>query len=364
MLVHWRRGAPLAYRQPLAATRASRFAFLWLSLVFSTGADRVSAQVPTPRFSDRVTVERVVVDARVLDVGGGAVIGLGRDDFVVKVDGQEVALESSEWVDERGLPDSTVVAAREPAAVPVPARTGRLVVFYFQNDFYTTRLTGLMRMWPRAVRLLDQLNPDDRVAVASFDSHLKLHCDFTADHTAIRSEILPTTIFREPEPPSAGPEPSIAAHFDTEAARQAATQEQGLAVLARALTKIPGAKTMVMFGWGLGHLSWPIVVLPDEYFEAARLLAQARTTVLALDITDADYHSLEVGLERVAADTGGFYAKTHLFPDSAMAHVVSALAGHYELVFEKPDLPPGTHRISVELSSRKATVLARNWYAD
>lgn len=305
-----------------------------------------------------------MVDARVLDWGGTPIVNLTRDDFVVRVDGQRVPLESSEWVDERGTPPVAPPELRGTPVAPPPGRRGRLVVFFFQNDFYTTRLTGLFRMWPRAARLLDQLNSEDLVAVASFDSHLKLHCDFTNDHEAIRSVILPTTIFREPDPLPARAEPSIAARLDVEAARDAATQEQGLAVLAGALAKIPGAKTMVMFGWGLGKMSWPLVVLPDAYFEAARLLAEARTTVLALDITDADFHSLEVGLRQVAADTGGFYAKTHLFPDSAMTHVVSAIAGHYELVFAKPDVPPGTHRISVEVALRKASVFARNSYTD
>ena len=59
-------------------------------------------------------------------------------------------------------------------------------------------------------------------------------------------------------------------------------------------------------------------------------------------MTDADYHTLEVGLEQVAADTGGFYAKTHLFPAQAMTRLEGAMAGHYVLAFEKP--PSGAGR--------------------
>ena len=56
-------------------------------------------------------------------------------------------------------------------------------------------------------------------------------------------------------------------------------------------------------------------------------------------MTDADYHTLEVGLEQVAADTGGFYAKTHLFPAQAMARLEGAMAGHYVLAFERAAEP-------------------------
>jgi hypothetical protein len=80
--------------------------------------------------------------------------------------------------------------------------------------------------------------------------------------------------------------------------------------------------------------------------------------VFTLDVTDADYHSLEVGLEQVSYDTGGFYAKTHLFQAQALRRLEGALAGHYVLVLEAPRLPPGPHRLRVRLRGREGTVLA------
>ena len=55
------------------------------------------------------------------------------------------------------------------------------------------------------------------------------------------------------------------------------------------------------------------------------------TTVFSLDVTNADSHSLEVGLERVAEDTGRFYAKTHQFLPGIMRRLRLALSGHYVL---------------------------------
>jgi hypothetical protein len=73
--------------------------------------------------------------------------------------------------------------------------------------------------------------------------------------------------------------------------------------------------------------------MPPAYFDALRALEAARASVFVLDVSDADYHTLEVGLERVAADTGGTYAKTHLFPDGAAQRLAATIAGYYVLYY-------------------------------
>ena len=62
---------------------------------------------------------------------------------------------------------------------------------------------------------------------------------------------------------------------------------------------------------------------------------------------------------QVAEDTGGFYAKTHLFPDQALKRVERALSGYYVLSFERPEGKPGRRRLEVDLvKGRGARVLA------
>ena len=84
--------------------------------------------------------------------------------------------------------------------------------------------------------------------------------------------------------------------------------------------------------------------------------------MFSLDVTDADYHSLEVGLQLISEETGGFYTRTHLFPALAMRRLGGALAGSYVLFVEKPESRRRTHTIDVELTRRKGTVMARNQY--
>src|SRR2546426_203480 len=51
-----------------------------------------------PGYAERVDVARIIVDARVVDAAGSAVIGLGADDFTVTIDGKPARVESALWV--------------------------------------------------------------------------------------------------------------------------------------------------------------------------------------------------------------------------------------------------------------------------
>lgn len=321
------------------------------------------AVAPEQGFRDQVEVSRVLLDARVSDEAGRAVLGLGAEDFRVLIDGVAVPLEAVDWV-----PASPALGATPPvgdAGGGGPASfPGRLIVVMLQKDFHRSRLDGLMRMKTHAASLLAGLPPSDLVAVVSVDSRLRLWLDFTSDHATAAEVIRRSILFDTPSPLLPGRAPSLGLLWDETAARDAASPEAALRVLGKALTPLPGSKTVLFFGWGLGRLSYPHVVMTREWPEALAALTAARATVFALDITDADLHSLELGLMTLAEETGGFYARTHVFPDLAMRRVQEALAGHYVLVFESPDRPPGRHRVRVELLGRRGTVMARPFYGD
>jgi VWFA-related protein len=253
-------------------------------------------------------------------------------------------------------PDGDVVVGGVPR--------GRLIVMFFQKDFDPSRISGLMRMQGKAVTFLETLGPEDRVAVLSFDYHLKLWQDFTGDRERLRRVIQRSLFFGKFGSGQSVEPPSLAANFDFDAAKRAAEPETALLLIARALQPLRGPKALVFFGWGMGRLSGSSVYFDSDYGPARQALLDAEVTVFALDVTDADSHTLEVGLEQVAADTGGFYAKTHQFPTRAMARLEGALAGHYLLVFEKPGYKRGPHRVEVKLRGVKGDVLAKNSYVD
>ena len=328
-----------------------------------------AAPPPTPAppgmtVRECVEVGRVVVDVRVVDSRGEPVTGLAAADFRALVDGSPAAVESAEWVAgtapyAEGLTPQQAAATGGEAAPP-----GRLVVLFFQSDFSAVRLSGLMQMKFRAIDMVAKLQPADRVAVASFDSHLELRQDFTGDRARIDAAIHRAILAGGGSAVTAGPPPSLAASFDVTAAARAATPAAGLLVLARALEPLPGAKSLVFFGWGLGTKAGPRVWLGSSYARARYALMKARVAVYAIDVTDADGHDLQVGLQRLAADTGGFYAKTDLFPGQAITRVEGALAGHYVLVLVRPQGPRGLHSLAVEAPGRALTVLAKPSFQD
>ena len=339
-----------------------------LLAVVGTAAYAQPPQVALPRVTERVEVSRVVVDARVLADDGNPVLGLQPSNFRVFVDGRAVTIDQVRWT-------SDSVASRELRAETgsrlhldesrLVLPSGRQIVLLVQRDLEATRLQGLVTMLRRAGAFVDGLRPDDRVAVMSFQSHLDLWTDYTTNRAVLR-QLVDRRLLTESPPATvpAGESPSLSLDFDRNAGHGASSMEQALLVLARALDKLPGEKSVVLFGFGFGRILGSHVEVDAEYGEATHLFRRARASVFCLDVTDAASHTLEAGLMQVAADTGGFFARTNQFPGLAMQRLGRALTGRYEIAFVKPDLPRGGHAIRVELVGRKGQVLHRRAYRD
>jgi hypothetical protein len=189
--------------------------------------------------------------------------------------------------------------------------------------------------------------------------------DFTQDIERVRKVMAQDVMLRDPPPIEPGPEPALLTRLSRDEGRRTDTIEKALEALGRALAPLPGSKTIVLVGYGFGRMlrNGGAVLMP-EYDAAREALQAARVSLLCLDVTFADYHSLERGLKAVAADTGGIFERLYLYPRQAIDRVVHALVGHYVLFTEKPDSKPGTHRIAVRLVRGKGTVLARSSYRE
>jgi len=241
-----------------------------------------------------------------------------------------------------------------------------VIVLFFQTDYEFSRITGQMRMIRQALAFLATCSPEDRLAVLSFDSHLKLRQDFTTDREKLRHAIVRTLYTDRVPDPRPGPAPSLAASLDFAAARRASLPEHALRVIGQALGALPGSKSLLYFGWGLGNFN-PVMglILDHNYGRARAALVGSHTSVFVLDVTSADFHSMEGGLEAIAADTGGLYVKTHVFPKFAMDKVARAITGYYLLTFARPKRPRGLHTMSIRVVGRpQISVLARPDYGD
>lgn len=324
-----------------------------------------------PPVSERIVVERVLVDARVIDGKGDPITGLTAADFQVRIDGKPAVVESVDWIPETAAARELADVDRPPVevnrTVDIQAPRGRLLVYFFQTDLARegVRLGGQMQINQYLDSLLAWVEPEDRVAVLSFDSHLKFRMDFTDDKHRLRGAMEEAILMNEPNWPPVVPSPSIAKRLDKTEMLKAGKPETALILIANALRPIPGPKTMVFVGWGLGRFGKEGVKMEMNYPIARTALEAARVSVFTLDFTQADSHSLEVGLGKISSDTGGSYAKTWHFPRQAIEHLQRSLAGHYELEVRKPDTRVrGTHTIEVNVNHRNAEVLARSTYVD
>jgi len=329
---------------------------------------RVRADGESERVRESVSAERVIVDVRVIDNLGNPIAGLGAGDFSLKVDGRAVPIESVEWIPggpAEPPPASAPETQSESAEEPRTAR-GRLVVLFFQTDYEFSRITGQMRMIRQALAFLDSCGPDDRLAVLSYDSRLKLRQDFTRDREKLRRAIGRTLYADDAPDPPPGEFPSLAASLDFAAARRASLPEHALRVIGQGLSALPGSKSLLFFGWGLGNFDSMMGLILDHNYGLARAaLLGSHTSVFVLDVTTADFHSMEGGLEAIAGDTGGLYVKTHVFPRFAMQKVARAISGEYVLSFVRPPLRRGWHDMSIRVPGRRqATILARPDYSD
>ena len=318
-----------------------------------------TAQDP-PQYIEKVDVARVLVDVRAMDGRGHPLLGLTSSDFQVKIDGKSARVESTQWVTgaltgiDAGPPDETG-QSRRPAA-------GRLVVLLFQKSLEKSRITGFMRMLLNLRGFLDGFTPHDRLAVLSFDSRLRLWLDFTADMDRVREVLARNLLFGGPAPANESDVVSLREALESQRPDRSATIESALRLVADALEPLPGAKTVVLVGHGFGGRQGALI--ENRYDDTREALQRARAAVFCLDVTEADYHTLETGLQTVADDTGGFFERTHIFGRAALSRLAAALAGHYVLIVEKPQLKRGDHTIQVKLRNHDGTVLARTGYVD
>ena len=369
-----------------AMFRAAAVLLLGSFLGFA-GSPAARAQDPKPQdtkdaasFSDVIDVSIVTVVVRAVDTWGRPILGLKPEDFRVRVGKREIPVTGLDWVGEGAVEapppptasPETVAEAGEPTAPPSqtsqasqPASPGKLVVFFVQADLTPSRISGQLRIRPFTRQLLATLQPGDRAAVVSYDSHLKLRQDFTADRDATHAALDEAMLWGE-EPGRSDLAPgdpvSLAESFDRADAFAAASPERALEVVGNAMKPLRGEKTMVFLGWGLGRFSTGGVSMTPAYKPAVRALRAAHTSVFVLDVTSADSHSLETGLEGIAEATGGLYLKTFRLPGNATEVLAKAISGHYVLTLDRASLAGGAEAADVEIELRdgsRGTVLAR-----
>jgi len=297
-------------------------------------AAAAATAVAAAALQGRRTVERLVVDVRVVDGAGQPVLGLRPEDFKVKLDGKPIALESALWVGGRNRggrgswgrrhAGRNTGAARAAVARRVPPSRGWWCSCCRRTSSRRAS-SACCGMAGKAEGLLGEPGPDDRVAALLFDTRLHALLDFTPDSRArppraARGRAALELAVQESD------EPSLLAQLDRFRMKRAASAERALQLIGEALQPLPGPKTLVFFRLGPRPLSREGVSMTADYEPARHALQKAR----CFRVRARRSPTLDLPLARGRADpgrgsTGGFYAKTHLFPDAALKRMERAL---------------------------------------
>lgn len=331
---------------------------------------------PEEVFYDELTVSELSVVLRVVDSHGAPVLGLEAGDLRVTVGGKEVPVAGLTWhssdastfARERASPEQEIGPRAAGSGRPgEPERRpelgyeedGKLVVVFVQmgHDAQVTLdeswVGGYMKVLPSLRRLVRGLPARDRVAVVSFDSRLKLRQDFSRDREATAERLGDALGFSDGILP--GKErgktdgPSLLEAWDAGAAADATSPEEALWVLGRALEPLPGPKEVLFVGWGLGRLTGGFVTRPSAYYDAVASLLRAEATVHGLNVVEADWNALSVGVRGLTETTGGTYAATFRFGRTRVEELGRTLAGYYLLTLAPGDFPGVHGRLEVRL---------------
>jgi len=335
---------------------------------------------PQAEFQGKVDVNEVLLDVLVTDAKGNVIVGLDKNDFVVKENGKPVALTGVTFYSNRRLLESSPTLAKQGVSVD-QAPDDRYFVLFFADQKDTAQeapqlLSQQMEAAKRARGWVDaELLPNDWVAVVSYDTRLKVQQDFTHDRRALVAAIGDAMQGKDPEGnfPSRiqnGKGPSLLAGLPKgdELRDKTPNVYEAMQQIARSSGNIRGRKNLLLFTYGLpGRENTFGSYVPDErYFNpTVRMLNNNNVAVYSLDLTPpAVEHTLSNSLNLLSKDTGGRYFFNVTNFSTPLDQVAKENNGYYLLSYEsnQPAGKRGFQEVEVKVSNPEFKLKSRKGY--
>ncbi|HVR38976.1 MAG TPA: VWA domain-containing protein, partial [Thermoanaerobaculia bacterium] len=318
-------------------------------------------ETTTNRFGEKVDVNVVLIDAIVTDHQGSQILGLTKDDFLVKEGPSEQALDALDYFTNRKL----LNAREQDAPFKVEqVHEDRYFVFFFDKP-----LNGANTLWDEIANARDavrhyvdeEMLPTDKVAIAGHDVRLKIYTDFTGDKAKIKRALDDVAKFG-PGLKTATNDvtgPSILRNLDTDKMiNHTGTVYQGLEVLANALRGIRARKNLALFSPGIvehgEEVRGGVVLNRSRYYEPMiHALNAANVTAYSINLQrnappDPVFHQR---LEEIASETSGEYFRFGSSFRPAVNRVEDINNGYYLLAYRtnKPAGTKGFQRVEVSV---------------
>lgn len=322
-------------------------------------------------FEGLVEVSEVLLDVLATDAEGEVVLGLGKDDFIVEENGQEVALTGVSYY-------TTRYETTEGEETP----SSRYFVFFFHTQWHLKSAAGnLMRQQLRAGLesrrwLEEEMLPSDWVAVVGYNSKLRLYQDFTQDREALVKAFRAAAASKKPDSDvrlgrrsPGSTELSILRRLPSgrELKKKVTNVYQALGQVAEAIGYVVGRKNLLMFTVGFGNevRFGDAEADPRFYPQLETQLNDHNVAVYPIDTSPAGRGSRQTDfLTRLAEDTGGAYHEDFYGFIHPLRDIGGDSYAYYVLSYqsEHPAGEIGYQRIEVKARDEAIQVRARKGY--
>ncbi|MGZ5442801.1 MAG: VWA domain-containing protein [Thermoanaerobaculia bacterium] len=328
------------------------------------------------QFEEKIDVNAVLLDVIVTDSRGNQILGLAKDDFVVKENGLQQEVDSVDYFTNRQLLESR----EESAPFKVErVREDRYFLFFFDKPEDVGVLFDQLSQARNAVRefVREDMKETDLVAIVGHDVRLKVWSDFTSDKAKLERALEDSAAFGKGEMTAApGEGPSILRSIDKSSmSKRTGTVYQALDLLAEAVRPIRARKNLVLFSPGIVDISESVragvIVNRSRYFDPAlQSLNAANVSVYSVQLqrqSDPEVNTTPLfhqRLSELANETGGEYYQFSTNFKPIVKKVEQTNAGYYLVTYRSrhPRGEKGFQKVDVSLKNPEFKVVARSGY--
>jgi len=346
--------------------------FKRITLALLLAASTAVAQQQTGKFGEKVDVNLVLLDAVVTDSRGNQILGLDKDDFVVKENGVAQPIDTVDYFTNRQLLNEP----ENKAAFKVErVHDQRYFVFFFDKPTNGASFFDRLSLARRGVKdfIRNQMKPTDLAAVVVHDVRLKVYSDFTANKQQLERAVDETARWGRGITTSnaASDTPSILRSDNSRMIDETGTVYEALQLIGERLRPIRARKDIVLFSVGIlepgDEIRGGMVVSTSRYYEPMiRALNRADVTVYPVSLLDDPGQPpfVHQALERIAGDTNGQYFRYNTSFAPALKQVDKLSNGYYLIsYYTRPRNGNGFQKVVVAVKNPEFRVRARQGYS-
>lgn len=323
-------------------------------------------------FEERIDVNAVLLDVIVTDPKGNHILGLTKDDFVVKENGVAQEVESVDYLTNRQLLD-----AREGDAPFKVDRVqeDRYFIFFFDKPDEPGVLLEQFAQARDAVKhfVRTQMKDTDRVAIVGHDARLKVYTDFTSDKAKLERALKDSAGFGRGQLQAAGDGPSILRGVDQKTlVEHTGSVYEALNVLGDSVRPIRARKNVVLFSPGIADINEDIrngmIFDRSRHVDPMlRSLNAANVSIYAVQLQREPLTgtaAIHQRLSELADSTGGRYFQFNTSYRPVVEAVEQTNAGYYLVTYKarKPRGEKGFQKVNISVKNPDLRVTARSGY--